>query len=166
MTGDRIAGDRGQAPALEAQLPDPSERRAGVWQRASARGLTPPPRDDAGFTLIELLVVLAIVALLVTLALPRYTASLERAKESVLVENLRTTREAIGKFYADKRRFPDSLQELVEARYLRSLPIDPVLDSDSGWRLTPPEPPATGAVADLHSGASGTTLDGRTLEAL
>lgn len=122
--------------------------------------------ERRGFTLIELLVVLAIVALLVTLALPRYTGSLERAKQQVLAENLRVTRDAIGKFYADRRRYPESLQELVDARYLRALPVDPVLENDSAWRVTPPEPPAEGGVADLHSAAPGATPDGRALGSL
>jgi general secretion pathway protein G len=123
-------------------------------------------RSSPGFTLVELLVVLAIVALLASLALPRYLGSLEHAKQQALAENLRATREAIGHFYEDQRRFPDSLQELVDKRYLRALPVDPVLDSDHAWRIDPPEPPATGLVADLHSTAPGTTPEGRALGSL
>ena len=122
--------------------------------------------ERRGFTLIELLVVLAIVAMLVTLALPRYTGRLERARQQVLAENLRVTRDAIGKFYADRRRYPETLQELVDARYLRALPVDPVLESDHAWLLAPPEPPATGGVADLHSAAPGATPDGVALGSL
>ena len=81
-----------------------------------------------GFTLIELLVVLAIVATLLTLVAPRYFSQLETSKEVVLKDNLRSTREVIDKFYGDIGRYPDSLDELVEKKYLRSLPFDPVTD--------------------------------------
>lgn len=120
----------------------------------------------AGFTLIELLVVLVIVALLLTLSLPRYFQHVDTAKLAVLKSNLRETREVIGKFYADAGRYPDSLQELVDKRYLRALPIDPVADSDAVWVITPPESPELGQVYDLHSGAPGATADGTPFRAL
>ncbi len=113
-----------------------------------------------GFTLIELLVVLAIVATLATLVLPRYLGRVEAAQEAVLRENLRTTRDLIGKFYGDHGRYPDSLQELVDRRYLAALPHDPVLDSADAWVITPPPEGEKGAVYDLHSGAPGNGRDG------
>jgi general secretion pathway protein G len=125
---------------------------------------TPGPRR--GFTLIELLVVLAIVATLLSLSLPRYSQSTDVARERVLVENLRTTRDAIDKFYADTRRYPESLDELVERRYLRALPIDPVLDTATAWRIVPPPTDKKGQVADLKSTAPGQTLDGKPFESL
>ena len=76
-----------------------------------------------GFTLIELLVVLAIIAVLLTLAVPRYFNQIDGAKETVLRENLQVTRVAIDKYFGDLGRYPDSLDELVERRYLRSLPF-------------------------------------------
>ena len=114
-----------------------------------------------GFTLIELLVVLAIVALLLTLAVPRYFHSIDVSKEQVLAENLRTTRDTIDKFYGDTGRYPDSLAELVEKRYLRALPYDPVLQSASAWRIEAPESPYKGSVYNLRSSAPGSTHDGR-----
>jgi general secretion pathway protein G len=123
-------------------------------------------RPRRGFTLIELLVVLAIVATLLSLSLPRYSQSTDVARERVLVENLRTTRDAIDKFYADTRRYPETLEELVERRYLRALPIDPVLDSATAWRIVPPSTDKKGQVADLKSTAPGQTLDGRPFESL
>ncbi|MBW8829981.1 MAG: prepilin-type N-terminal cleavage/methylation domain-containing protein [Burkholderiales bacterium] len=114
-----------------------------------------------GFTLIELLVVLAIVATLLALSLPRYSQSVDIARERVLVENLRTTRDAIDKFYADTLRYPESLDELVERRYLRSLPMDPILDNDKAWRILPPASEKKGQVGDLKSTAQGQTLDGK-----
>ena len=120
------------------------------------------PRPRArGFTLVELLVVLAIVATLLLLALPRYTNSVVVARERVLVENLRTTRDAIDKFYADWRRYPESLDELVDKRYLRALPIDPILEVDRQWRTIPPPADRAGQVADIRSTAEGSTVEGR-----
>lgn len=113
-----------------------------------------------GFTLLELLVVLAIVATLLMLSLPRYAQSVDVARERVLVENLRTTRGAIDKFYADTGRYPESLDELVERRYLRSLPMDPVLESDKSWHIVAPPSERKGQVGDLKSTAPGETIDG------
>lgn len=120
-----------------------------------------PHRRARGFTLVELLVVLAIVATLLMLALPRYTQSVVVARERVLGENLRTTRDAIDKFYADWRRYPESLDELVEKRYLRALPVDPILESDRQWRIVPPPAERPGQVADIRSAAEGSTVDGK-----
>lgn len=115
-----------------------------------------------GFTLIELLVVLSIIALLLTLAVPRYFHSIDTAKEAVLSENLHIARETIDKFYGDKGRYPDSLDELVSEKYLRSLPHDPITGSDSTWTIIAPDTPsAKGNVYDLKSGAPGTTREGK-----
>lgn len=119
-----------------------------------------------GFTLIELLVVMAIVATLLTLTLPRYFRSVENSKTAVLMENLRSTREAIDKFYVDKGRYPDSLDELVSAQYLRSLPVDPVAGSATTWTLLPPPSDVPGKVYDLKSSAAGSASDGRALNTL
>lgn len=125
---------------------------------------TGKPRRHAGFTLIELLVVLAIVALLLTLALPRYLGSVDSARERVLVENLRLTRDAIDKYYADRGRYPDSLDALVRQRYLRSRPWDPILDRDDSWLTVPP--PSGSGVYDLHSGAPGNSRQGMPYSAI
>lgn len=114
-----------------------------------------------GFTLIELLVVLAIVALLLTLAVPRYFPSVDSAKESVLRENLRSTRDVIDQFYSDRGRYPDSLEQLVEKRYLRSLPVDPITESTDTWIVVPPEDASKGNVYGIRSGAPGADKHGR-----
>jgi general secretion pathway protein G len=119
-----------------------------------------------GFTLIELLVVLAIVSLLLTIAAPRYFKSLDTSKEVVLIENLRIMRETIDKFYGDNGRYPESIEELVERRYLRSLPYDPITESTSTWTLVPPTGNVHGKVYDLKSGAEGVTRDGRPFKEL
>jgi general secretion pathway protein G len=114
-----------------------------------------------GFTLIELLVVLGIVALLLTLAVPRFFPSVDKTKETILAENLRTTRAVIDQFYADTGRYPESLEQLVEKKYLPRLPFDPVLDSDAGWVIVPPEDTSRGSVYDIHSGAEGKGRNGK-----
>ena len=106
------------------------------------------------------MIVMAIIALLLTLAVPKYFQGLDRSKDVVLMENLRTTREVIDKFYADNGRYPDSLSELVETKYLRQIPLDPVTDSAYTWVITPPESPYKGEVYDIHSGARGQSRDG------
>lgn len=113
-----------------------------------------------GFTLIELLVVLAIVALLLTLAVPRYYQSIDTAKETVLIDNLRATRETIDKFYGDTGRYPESLKELVEKKYLRALPVDPIIDSTADWIITSPEGHDKGNVYSVNSSAPGKTRSG------
>ena len=119
-----------------------------------------------GFTLMEMLVVLAVVALLLTLALPKYFSGLDRARDTVLVDNLATTRDAIDKFYTDQGRYPDSLDELVTRKYLKSLPLDPVTRSTRSWVLVPPDPPTRGQVQDLRSGARGQAVSGKLYSAL
>lgn len=114
------------------------------------------------FTLIELIVVLAIIATLLTLALPRYFSSIDRAKEAVLKENLYQVRDAIGKYYADKGKYPESLEALTADKYLRKLPIDPITESSTTWLIVAPENIQKGSVYDIKSGAQGKALDGST----
>ena len=112
-------------------------------------------RPGRGFTLIELLVVLSIVSLLLTLAVPRYFQSIDAARDAVLVDNLRTAREVLDKFYGDTGRYPDSLDELVEKNYLKTLPFDPIRASSSAWVVEPPKEGTKGKVYNLRSSASG-----------
>lgn len=120
-----------------------------------------PGHRASGFTLIELLIVMAIVALLLTLALPRYFSSMERSREVTLEQNLKVTRDTIDKFYADRGVYPDSLQQLVDERYLKSIPFDPITESVDTWLVVPPESPDKGGVADIHSGATGNLRSGQ-----
>jgi general secretion pathway protein G len=119
-----------------------------------------PERKQSGFTLIELLVVLAVIATLLTMALPRYFSSLEKSREVALQQNLALMRESLDKYYADKGKYPAALNELVSARYLRSMPLDPITESDTTWISVPPAQPDMGGVQDVRSGAQGTALDG------
>jgi general secretion pathway protein G len=113
----------------------------------------------SGFTLIELLVVMAIIATLLTLAVPRYFSSIDNSKEAVLKQNLATIRDSLDKYYADTGRYPDALEDLVKKRYLRAIPLDPITESNSTWVVVAPEDPAKGAVYDVKSGAPGEGKD-------
>jgi general secretion pathway protein G len=113
-----------------------------------------------GFTLVELMVVMAIVALLLAIALPRYFGHLEKARETVLRQDLATLRDAIDKYHGDRGRYPESLDELVSARYLRAVPVDPLTDRGDTWQFVAPEDGEAGAVYDVKSGAPGAARDG------
>jgi len=104
---------------------------------------------------------MAVVALLLTIALPRYFQSIDVSKETVLVENLRVTRDAIDKFYSDTGRYPESLEELVEKKYLRSVPYDPIVESSERWVIAAPPGDLKGNVYDLRSGAPGAARNGK-----
>ena len=118
------------------------------------------PRRAPGFTLIELLVVMAIVALLLTIAVPRYFGSLAHSKDVALQENLKVLRVSLDKFAGDKGRFPDSLDELVTGKYLRAVPLDPVTGSAQTWVLVPATDGDTRGIADGGSGAPGMSREG------
>ena len=113
-----------------------------------------------GFTLIELLVVLAIIATLLTLAVPRYFQHVERSKEAVLRENLATVRDAIDQYHADVGTWPPTLESLAEKRYLRAVPTDPITERSDTWRIVPP-PDEESGIYDIHSGAEGTAANGQ-----
>jgi general secretion pathway protein G len=113
-----------------------------------------------GFTLIELLVVLTIVALLLTIAVPRYYGSIDKSKEAVLKENLYQLRDAISKYHADKGKYPESLEALASDKYLRRVPIDPITETAATWIVITPSDPQQSGVFDVRSGAQGKAVDG------
>lgn len=108
------------------------------------------PRTRRGFTMIELVIVMAMLGLLLSLALPHYMATLERGREQVLQKNIATMREALDKFYGDRGRYPDKLEDLVSARYLRAIPNDPFTESPT-WIVISPKDSAMGGVIDVQS---------------
>ena len=113
-----------------------------------------------GFTLIELLVVFTIISLLLTLAVPRYFNSVDKSKEAVLKENLNQMRDAISRYYADKGKYPDSLDALAADKYMRKVPLDPITESTQTWIIVQPDDPQKGGVYDIRSGAPGKSRDG------
>jgi general secretion pathway protein G len=117
-------------------------------------------KTKGGFTLIELLVVMAIIAVLLTIAAPRYFHSVDKSKEAVLHQNLELTRQAIDKYFSDNGKYPDSLDDLVAKKYLRTLPYDPISESNATWVIVPPASVDKGAVYDIKSGAVGIGING------
>lgn len=105
--------------------------------------------------------VLAIIAVMLTMALPKYFGQLDASKEAILRENLRLSREVLDHFYGDRGRYPESLQELVDRGYLRGLPHDPMTDSSDRWVLVPPPAEYKGSVYDLHSASDGIGKNGK-----
>ena len=120
-----------------------------------------PPALRRGFTLIELLVVMAIIATLLSIAAPRYFDQVDTAREKALLQSLEVMRDSIDKFRADTGKYPATLTELVEKRYLRKLPVDPITESAETWELVPPADPNESGVWDVRSGARGSGRDGR-----
>jgi len=110
-----------------------------------------------GFTLIELLAVLATVGMLLGIVVPRYLQHVDQAREVTLKHNLTGVRDSIDKFYADRGRYPADLQELVQANYLRTLPLDPVTNRADTWKA---QMAPQGGMRDIRSGAQGNAFDG------
>lgn len=135
--------------------------------KASAR------RTEAGFTLLELIIVVAIIGILATIAMPTLLHTPNKAKEAVLRTDLRTFRDVIDQYYADKGKYPSTLDVLVEDGYLRALPIDPMTKSAETWvptfeepKLDAPPPESEGeegqpGIMDVHSGSEVTGSNGR-----
>jgi general secretion pathway protein G len=117
-------------------------------------------RNARGFTLIELLVVMAVIGLLLSVAAPRYMHQVDHSRDVVLRHNLDGLRQAIDQFYSDKGRYPKALQELVDMRYLRSVPVDPITERNDTWIMVPPAGDPGPAWFDVRSGARGAGDDG------
>ena len=121
---------------------------------------------EGGFTLIELIIVMAIIAILASIAVPSYLSSMKAAKEAVLKEDLHVMRSAIDSYTMDKQKAPQSLDDLVQAGYLKSIPTDPITHSDQTWvtntsdtyeSVDESEP----GIDDVHSGSQETGSNGQ-----
>jgi general secretion pathway protein G len=114
-------------------------------------------RLSRGFTLIEILVVMTLIALLLTLAVPRYFGSLDNGRLRVQQQNMATLRDAIDKFHADQGRYPEDLEEIVTKKYLRQIPVDPVSENTQ-WVIVAPTDGAEGNVYDVQAAPAPRTL--------
>jgi general secretion pathway protein G len=119
----------------------------------------------AGFTLLELLIVMVIIATLAAMAIPMFTRNVLAAKEAVLREDLQVMRTAIGSYTVDKQKAPQSLEDLVQAGYLKSVPMDPISKRTDSWVTSQSDAMATvdqtdSGIDDVHSGAQANALDG------
>ncbi|MEK7800014.1 MAG: prepilin-type N-terminal cleavage/methylation domain-containing protein [Acidobacteriota bacterium] len=123
------------------------------------------PRGERGFTLIELLIVIAIIGIIAGIAVAQLRTTPQRAREAVLKEDLYAIRDVIDQYFADKGKYPESLDALVEDGYLRRLPVDPITESAETWQTvqaeaTDEDTEGAGGIIDVKSGADGQSLDG------
>jgi general secretion pathway protein G len=116
-------------------------------------------RAQSGLTLIELLVVMALLAILASIATPRYLDRVEQSREVVLKQNLHGLRTAIDQYYRDKAKYPDSLQILADERYIRAVPEDPMTSRTDTWVIVPPKG-GQAQVFDVKSGSAAQTKEG------
>ncbi len=123
-------------------------------------------KQGAGFTLVELMIVMAIIGVLAVVAIPSYIGAVRQAREAVLKEDLHVLRNAIDSFTADKQKAPQSLEDLIQDGYLKSIPVDPMTRSNTTWvtqssdalhSLDQTEP----GIDDVHSGAQDQGSDGQ-----
>jgi general secretion pathway protein G len=141
-------------------------RRARRWAGdGDAAGRRRGLRGATGFTLIELLVVISMISILAAMGVVQYRNSVQRTKEAILKKDLFEMRDVIDQYYADKGKYPSSLDTLVSDGYLRKIPVDPITNSADTWETVPAEadpanPSAEPGIYNVKSGAPGTSLDG------
>jgi len=120
---------------------------------------------EQGFTLVELMIVMFVISILLTIAIPAYLQSIKRAKEAVLKEDLHTMRTAIDQYTVDKEKAPQGLDDLVQAGYLKVIPIDPMTNRSDTWMTSESDTlmsinETQGGIDDVKSGAQGLAMDG------
>lgn len=120
---------------------------------------------NRGFTLIELMIVMTVISILMSVAVPMYTKALTRSKETILRQNLFTMRTVIDEYTYDKGKAPQTLEDLVQAGYLRKIPVDPISGTDQGWRIIMEDASnsvnqAEPGIFDVRSGTDKVSLEG------
>lgn len=120
---------------------------------------------ERGFTLIELMVVMTLILILATMSVPILRTAIRRAREAVLRDDLFTMRKMIDQYTSDKQQPPQSLDDLVSAGYLHSIPVDPFTGSNQTWQTDTEDVPlganqVVSGIVDVHSGSDATSLDG------
>ena len=108
-----------------------------------------------------MLVVLSIIALLLSIAVPRYFGAIAHSRELVLRDTLGILRSNLDAFHSDRGRYPADLDELAQQHYIRAIPVDPITESSKTWNLTASDDPQSPGVSDVHSGAPGATREGK-----
>jgi general secretion pathway protein G len=124
-------------------------------------------RGSRGFTLIELMIVVSMLLILISIAVPNYVTSVKRARESVLRQDLFTMRSVISQYTLDKQKMPQSADDLVQAYYLKQIPIDPITkQSDWTWHtadegtIMSPDEQDQGGIDDVNSSSTDIGTDG------
>jgi general secretion pathway protein G len=120
---------------------------------------------EQGFTLLELMIVMVVIGVLAAIAIPSYTNNIRNAREAVLKEDLHTMRTAIDSYTVDKQKAPQTLDDLVQAGYLKSLPVDPFTHRSDTWTPVQDDSMSTvdqteSGIDDVHSGSQETGSDG------
>lgn len=174
----RLLGNSGRVRPLKGMTPMPGQESIGapagsrtptmsarLRRCVSLRGCGPAGSNASGFTLIELLVVIALIAILASMGVVQYRNSIQSTREAVLKTDLFRMRDAIDQYYADKTKYPASLDALVSDGYLRKIPEDPISKSADTWQTVPAEadpsnPSAEPGIYNVKSGAPGTAIDG------